>query len=80
MDDMVEFLGQELLAPIWPDISKTLIAYTDHQSCEIRQAASYGLGEFIKHTNADYNKYNQDILYTMNNYEGWSFVQNSNYN
>ena len=62
MDDMVEFLGQELLAPIWPDISKTLIAYADHQSCEIRQAASYGLGEFIKHTNADYNKYDEDIL------------------
>ena len=62
MDDMVEFLGQELLAPIWPDISKTLITYTDHQSCEIRQAASYGLGEFIKHTNADYNKYAEDIL------------------
>ena len=30
---------------------------------------------FVKDSNADYNKYNQDILYTMNNYEGWSFVQ-----
>ena len=62
MDDMVEFLGQELLAPIWNDISKTLITYADHQACEIRQAASYGLGEFIKHTNVDYNKYAEDIL------------------
>ena len=62
MDDMVEFLGQELLDQIWTDISKTLIIYVDNQSCEIRQAASYGLGEFIKHTNAGYNKYAEDIL------------------
>ena len=62
MDDMVEFLGQELLGQIWPDISKTLMAYVDHPSCEIRQAASYGLGEFIKHTNNDYKNYAEQIL------------------
>ena len=62
MDDMVEFLGQELLGQIWPDISKTLIAHVDCQSCDIRQAASYGLGEFIKHTNEGYSKYSNDIL------------------
>ena len=42
MDDMVEFLGQELLAPIWPDISKTLIAYTDHQSCDLKTFSKTG--------------------------------------
>ena len=62
MDDMVEFLGQELLGQIWPDISSTLMTYVDNSSCEIRQAASYGLGEFIKHTNVDYNKYAENIL------------------
>ena len=62
MDDMVEFLGQELLGQIWPDISKTLIAHVDNNSCEIRQAASYGLGEFIKHTNVDYNQYASEVL------------------
>ena len=62
MDDMVEFLGQELLVQIWPDIAKTLITYVDNHSCEIRQAASYGLGEFIKHTNVGYNKYAEEIL------------------
>jgi hypothetical protein len=62
MDDMVEFLGQELLGQIWPDICKTLISYVDNPACELRQAASYGLGEFIKHTNADYSKYSNDIL------------------
>ena len=30
---------------------------------------------FVKDSNVDYNKYNQDILNSMNNYEGWSFVQ-----
>jgi serine/threonine protein kinase len=33
---------------------------------------------FVKDSNVDYNKYNQDILYNMNNYEGWSFVQKNN--
>ena len=62
MDDMVEFLGQELLGQIWPDICKTLISYVDNHSPELRQASSYGLGEFIKHTNNDYPKYDKDIL------------------
>ena len=35
---------------------------------------------FVKDSNADYNKYNQDILNCMNNYEGWSFVQKNNEN
>ena len=30
---------------------------------------------FVKDSNNDYNKYNQDILNSVNNYEGWSFVQ-----
>ena len=62
LDDMVEFLGQELLGQIWPDIAKTLISHADYRSCEIRQAASYGLGEFIKHTNVDYNQYASEVL------------------
>ena len=62
LDDMVEFLGQELLSNIWPNIFRILITYVDNPSCEIRQAASYGLGEFIKHTNTDYSKYAKDIL------------------
>jgi len=66
MDDMVEFLGQELLANIWPDIIKIFIQYVDNPSCEIRQAASYGLGEFIKHTNINYSDYAKDILEIIN--------------
>lgn len=62
LDDMVEFLGQELLLQIWPEIAKTLLLHVDNTACEIRQAASYGLGEFIKHTDKDYNKYANDVL------------------
>ena len=62
LDDMIEFLGQELLANIWPDIIKILIQYVDNPSCEIRQAASYGLGEFIKNTKINYSNYATQIL------------------
>ena len=34
---------------------------------------------FVKEDNyVEYNKYNQDILNTMNNYDGWSFIQKNN--
>ena len=33
---------------------------------------------FVQDNNNDYNKYNQDILNSVNNYEGWSFVKNKN--
>ena len=62
MDDMVEFLGQELLGNIWPNILRIFIQYVDNNACEIRQAASYGLGVFIEHTKYDYENYSKDIL------------------
>lgn len=66
MDDMIEFLGQEMLGNIWPDINRILIQYVDNSSCEIRQAASYGLGVFIEHTKNDYSNYAQNILDVLN--------------
>ena len=62
MDDMVEFLGQELLSQIWSDIFKIFLQYVDHPSCEIRQAASYGLGQFITNTKNNYQMYAKDCL------------------
>ena len=62
MDDMIEFLGQELLNAIWSDIFKILLQYVDHPSCEIRQAASYGLGQFITNTKNNYQIYAKDCL------------------
>ena len=62
MDDMIEFLGQELLNAKWNDIFKILLQYVDHNSCEIRQAASYGLGQFITNTKNNYEIYAKDCL------------------
>ena len=62
LDDMVEFLGQDLLEGIWTDISRILIKYVLSPRHEIRQAASYGLGEFINHTKNNYSLYANDIL------------------
>jgi uncharacterized membrane-anchored protein YjiN (DUF445 family) len=62
LDDMVEFLGQELLSEIWDNISEILMKYVTSLSCTLRQASSYGLGEFIKHTKNNYNKYSNKIL------------------
>ena len=33
---------------------------------------------FVKDNNNDYSKYNQEILNSVNNYEGWSFIQKNN--
>ena len=62
MDDMIEFLGQELLSAIWNDIFKILLQYVENNSCEIRQAASYGLGQFITNTKNNYEIYAKDCL------------------
>ena len=62
LDDMVEFLGQELLNEIWDNISQILMKYVSSPICTLRQASSYGLGEFIHHTKNNYNKYSEKIL------------------
>ncbi len=62
MDDMVEFLGQELLNEIWSNIAKILMTFVDVPNCELRQAASYGLGAFIENTKVNYEQYANDIL------------------
>jgi hypothetical protein len=62
LDDMVEFLGQELLNDIWDNISQILMKYVSSPICTLRQASSYGLGEFIHHTKNNYNKYSEKIL------------------
>ena len=54
MDDMVEFLGQKLLNEICLNIAKILFTFINVTNCELRQTASYGLGEFIKHTKVNY--------------------------
>ena len=66
LDDMVEYLGQNLLDNIWTDIFKTIVSYTDHKVVELRQASVYGLGEFAKHTTKDFSIYVNDCLLAVN--------------
>jgi choline kinase len=57
LDDMIEFLGQELLFNVWSDIFEILVKYANHNACAIRQAVLYGLGEFAKYTKKDFENY-----------------------
>ena len=50
IDDMVEFLGYDLLHTQWINFAKGLLQYTAEQSCVPRQAACYGLGIFAEKT------------------------------
>jgi len=62
LDDMIEFLGQELLFNVWNDIFQILIKYAAHSVCEIRQAVVYGLGEFAKYTKKDFENYYLNLI------------------
>ena len=50
IDDMVEFLGYEMLQAHWPSFSQVLLKYTSEKSCVLRQAACYGLGVLAQST------------------------------
>jgi len=62
LDDMIEFLGQELLYNVWNDIFQILIKYATHNACAIRQAVLYGLGEFAKYTKKDFDNYYVNMM------------------
>jgi len=44
MDDMVEFLGPELLGPHYVTVAKEIIKFCTSTTAAVRQAASYGIG------------------------------------
>lgn len=50
IDDIVEFLGYELLPNEWASFANVLIKYSAEASCILRQAACYGLGIFAEKT------------------------------
>ena len=65
VDDMAEFLQQEIIGNIWDDICKILIKYSNHSDDEVRNSACYGLGVFSQYTVKDYSKYYKDILVNL---------------
>ena len=50
IDDIVEYLGYDLLPKEWFEFGNLLLKYTTQKSCVLRQAACYGLGIFGKST------------------------------
>merc|ERR1712151_919391 len=62
LDDMIEYLGQELLMNYWNDMFQILIKHSTSTICSLRQAVIYGIGEFAKYTKTDYEKYQQGSL------------------
>ena len=67
VDDMAEFLQQELLENIWGEIQQIMIKYSSHNNYEVRNAACYGLGVFSQFTKHDFLKYGKDILTAVSN-------------
>ena len=62
VDDMVEFLQQEIIGNIWDNLCTILIKYSNNADDEVRNAACYGLGVFSQSTQKDYSKYCKEIL------------------
>jgi len=50
IDDMVDYLGYEMLQSHWESFSTVLLRYTSESSCILRQAACYGLGILAQST------------------------------
>ena len=67
IDDMAEFLQQDLLGNIWTDIAKIMITYSTHKDYELRNAAAYGLGIFAKFTKNNFKSYENDLLNSIIN-------------
>jgi len=62
LDDMVEYLGQDLLEKIWGDIAKTIFKFCDHNEPVIRQAGTYGLGNLAIHTKRNFAELSENAL------------------
>ena len=60
IDDMVEYLGYEILQNEWFEFGNILARFSQEKSCVLRQAASYGLGIFAESTPA--GAINPDVL------------------
>jgi hypothetical protein len=46
IDDMIEYLGYDILQEQWANFGDILGKFTQEKSVVLRQAASYGLGMF----------------------------------
>lgn len=50
IDDMIEYLGYQRLQAQWFDFYKAIQGFCAEKSCELRQAACYGMGILAENT------------------------------
>lgn len=74
-DDMIEFLGMDVLANIWNDIFKLITSLALSKDDTIRQAAVYGIGIFAKFTTKDFDNYAPKLIEALQ--EAEKFKPNS---
>ena len=67
VDDMAEFLQQDLLNNIWGDILNIMIKYSSHNNYEVRNAACYGLGVFSQFTKNNFLNYGKSVIDAVTN-------------
>ena len=65
VDDMVEYLGYQLLSDKWLSLLEALIKYALNKTCFVRQAAVYGIGMFAEKSVGFINSSNSNCLTTM---------------
>ena len=62
IDNMIEYLQQNLLIKIWDNLFNILIQFSNNLDYELRNAAAYGLGIFAKFTNTNFISYKDNLL------------------
>ena len=67
IDDMVEFLQQNLIGKVWDNIFKLLVHFSTNNNYDLRNAAAYGLGIFAQFTNQNFINYKDTLLNSVLN-------------
>lgn len=62
INHMIEFLGEQLLVDIWPELGKLLLSHLNHRSNKIKQTVLYGLGEYASGTAKNFKQISKDII------------------
>lgn len=62
MDDMVEYLGPEILGPFYTNVAAQIIKFCSSSVAALRQAASYGIGVMAKNGGAAFASVVNDCL------------------
>jgi hypothetical protein len=62
IDDILEFIGQDLVGDKWPSFGEVLTRFATDPHDAVRQAAVYGLGVFAENTKTGFENWSAVIL------------------